>query len=460
MTAIRQEEDQVIVGLHGGVVMRDDDILAADHGAQSGALGQRNIFDAAPDDLGAVGVAVDHHLERLGRAASQRVHAHHVAAPYMRQQRADGHGLRRDGHVDGTTLDQFGVRGLVDQGHDLVSAQALGEHGRENIRLLRVRQRREDIRAVDVLFEQQFLVGRIAVQDGGALQLLRDLPRPLAVALDELHLVPIFQFARQTHTDVAAAGDDHAASRRFFPAHLLHDHANVIARRQEKYLIAVLDHGVALGLDALAGAVNGRNPGVRRGNVLPQSAQCLAYQGTALQGANADQAHPAVGEIQHLQGAGIADQARDVLGDQLFGADPYVHRDGILAEQLVPLCEVGGSHARDFLRGAVERPRDVTGQHVDLIAVGQSDENVGGGDARGLEDAGASRVAVHGTNVEAILQIAQNLLVRVDDGHVIRLLPREVVCRRAADLPCAQNDDFHELRLLYTNEVGVRQHEP
>jgi hypothetical protein len=33
MAAIRQEEDQMIVRLHGGVVMRDDDILAADHGA-------------------------------------------------------------------------------------------------------------------------------------------------------------------------------------------------------------------------------------------------------------------------------------------------------------------------------------------------------------------------------------------------------------------------------------------
>ena len=156
-----------------------------------------------------------------------------------------------------------------------------------------------------------------------------------------------------------------------------------------------------------------------------------------MQGAYADQPHPPVGEIQHLQCAGIADQARHVLGDQLFRADPNVHRDGILAEQFVALGEIGGAYARDFLRRAVQRPGDVAGQHVDLVAVGQRDENIGGGDAGRLEDARAGGVAVHRTNVEPILQIAQDLLVRVDDGHVVRFFAREVVGRGAADLPCA-----------------------
>ena len=226
----------------------------------------------------------------------------------------------------------------------------------------------------------------------------------------------------------------------------------MLARRQEKYLIAVLDDGVALRLDVLAGAVNGGDAGIGRGNVLAQGAQRLAHQGTALQGTNAHQTHPAVGEIQHLQGAGIADQPRDILGDQLFGADPDVDRDGILSEQLVPLGVVGGTHARDFLRSAVQRPRDMAGQHVDLVAVGQCDENVGAGDARRLQNLRTCRIAVHRSNVQPILQIAQNLLVRVDDGDVIRPLPREVVRRGAADLPSAQDDDFHSRITLHERD--------
>jgi len=35
-------------------------------------------------------------FERLGRAAPERVHAHDVAAAHVREQRADGDGLRRD----------------------------------------------------------------------------------------------------------------------------------------------------------------------------------------------------------------------------------------------------------------------------------------------------------------------------------------------------------------------------
>ena len=78
----------------------------------------------------------------------------------------------------------------------------------------------------------------------------------------------------------------------------------------------------------------------------------------------------------------------------------------------------------------------------------------------GLENARARRIAVHRANVEPILQIAQDLLVRVDDGDVVRLFAREVICRRAADLSGAQNDDFHSRVTLHDLEIGVRQHQP
>ncbi len=79
----------------------------------------------------------------------------------------------------------------------------------------------------------------------------------------------------------------------------------------------------------------------------------------------------------------------------------------------------------------------MAGQHVDLVAVGERDENVGAGDAGGFEDSGARRIADHGANVEPVLQIAQHVVIRIDDGDVVRFLARKVVCRGTPDLPGA-----------------------
>ena len=341
-------------------------------------------------------------------------------------------------------------------------AQALGEHGRQNIRLLGIRERGEDIRAVDVFFEQQFLIGRIAVQHGRAFQLLRNAARAFAVALDELDLILAFQLVGQPQADVAAAGDHDAPRGRLLAAQFLHDDADIFARGQKKYLIAVLDDRRALGLDALAGPINGRNACVGGRDVLAQGAQGLAHQGSALQGANADQAHPAIGEIQNLQRAGVADQARHIFGHQLFRTDPDVDGDAVLAEQPVSFGVVGGAHPRDLLRRAVQRPGNLARQHVDFIAVGERDENVGGGDSRGLENARARAIAVDRADIEPILKIPQYFFVVIDDGHVVRFLAREVICRRAAHLSGTQNDDFHSQEpvkvlpiTLHDLEIGV-----
>ncbi len=124
-----------------------------------------------------------------------------------------------------------------------------------------------------------------------------------AVALDELHLVLVLELAREPEADVAAARDDHAPRRRLLAPHLLHDHADVLARRQEEHLVAVLDHRLAFGLDALARAVDRGDARVRARNVLAQRAQRLAHQRASLQRADAHQPHAAVGEVEHLQRA-------------------------------------------------------------------------------------------------------------------------------------------------------------
>src|ERR1700681_4035440 len=72
MPPVREEQDEVIVRLHRGVVVRDDDVITPHHGSQGGAFWQGDVLDAAADDLGAVRVAVHHHFQSLRGTAPQR----------------------------------------------------------------------------------------------------------------------------------------------------------------------------------------------------------------------------------------------------------------------------------------------------------------------------------------------------------------------------------------------------
>ena len=109
-------------------------------------------------------------------------------AAHVREQRADGDGLRRDGDVDGAGLDQLGIRRPVDERDDLVGAEALREHGRQNVRLFRVGERREHVRAVDVLLDEQLLVGAIAVQDDGVLEQLGRADTSITDLAEKFHM--------------------------------------------------------------------------------------------------------------------------------------------------------------------------------------------------------------------------------------------------------------------------------
>src|SRR2546422_3958644 len=129
----------------------------------------------------------------------------------------------------------------------------------------------------------------------------------------------LFRSLRQPEADVAAAGDHHPAHGVVFLAQLIHYAPDVVARGQKEYLVAVLDDGVALRLHAAAAAIDRYDPHFRLGQVLWQLAQALTDERTALQCPQADEAHLAVGEVEDLQRAGVADEALDVVGHQLLG---------------------------------------------------------------------------------------------------------------------------------------------
>ena len=120
-------------------------------------------------------------------------------------------GLRRDRDVDRAALHQLRVGGPVDQRHHLARAEALGEHRREDVGLLGVGHRGEHVGAVDVLLDQQLLVGGVAVQHDGAAQAARRCAaRGAGSRSISLTWLSLLERLRQAEADVAAAGDHDA----------------------------------------------------------------------------------------------------------------------------------------------------------------------------------------------------------------------------------------------------------
>ena len=161
------------------------------------------------------------------------------------------------------------------------------------------------------------------------------LPRALPVALDDLDLVAAFERSREIEADVAAAGDHDLARRLVELAHLAQHGAYVFARGDEEHLVAFLDDGVAVGDDALAAAVDRDDAALDVRDVLRQVAQRMADERAAAIRARRDEAHFAVGELEHLQRAGEVDQLRDVVGHERGGADRDVDGNAARAEQLL-----------------------------------------------------------------------------------------------------------------------------
>ena len=95
---------------------------------------------------------------------------------------------------------------------------------------------------------------------------------------------------------------------------------------------------------------------------------------------------------------------------------------------------LGLADARDLGRGLEDRVGDLARDDVDLVRVRHRDHEVGVLGAGGEERRGMGRVAGHRADVEAVLQLAQDVVAGVDDGDVVRLLARQLLRGGAADL--------------------------
>jgi len=164
--------------------------------------------------------------------------------------------------------------------------------------------------------------------------------------------------------------------------------------------------------------------------------------------------YAAVGEIEDLQRARVADQTLDVFRDELLGADREVHGNGVVAEEFRAPVIIAGADPRDLGGCPKQRPRDLAGDHVHFVAVGQCDDQVRAAAAGGLEHGGVGRVTRHGADVEAVLQVAQHVVARIHDRHVVGLLAGELLRRCRADLAGAENYDF-QVRSLAGSPASV-----
>ena len=108
--------------------------------------------------------------------------------------------------------------------------------------------------------------------------------------------------------------------------------------------------------------------------MLLQCTDLLPDQRSGVVRANPDQPHPAIGKFQNLECAGIVDQLFDMLGNQLFRAQPHIDGRSFWPEQLGCIDVFGCPNSSNFGGGTEYRLCDLTSHHVDLIAACQRDD--------------------------------------------------------------------------------------
>src|SRR5690606_32446357 len=440
--------DDVVVGLDDGVVVRHDDLVAARQRADAGAPGQADVADRAAHHLGIAAVAVRDGLDGLGHALPQAMHGGDVAAAHVAQQFAQGGLRRRHGDVDVAALHQFAVGLPVDQRDHLAGPLLLGQHRRIDVVIVVAGLGQPGVHVLDLLALEQLFVGAVAVQDQHiAGQFGDQVLAALGVALDDAHAVAfVGQLAGQAQADVAAAGDHDAAHGLLGLAQLAHGAARMAGVDHQHHFVARRDDGAAVGLQGPAVA---HHVDHARRHVGPHFAQLrhrVVGHGAAVAHAHREHADAPVGEFDHLQGLGELDQAVQVGGDAALGADQGVDAEALLAHELGMLGEIGHADAGDAPRHIEQLPRDLAAHHVGRVGGRTGDEQVGVGRPGRFQHGHLGAVAMHHAQVEAVLQVAQVVDVRVDDGNVV-LLGHQVFGQAGADTTGPHDEDLHVPRL-------------
>ena len=159
------------------------------------------------------------------------------------------------------------------------------------------------------------------------------------------------------------------------------------------------------------------------------------------------------GEIEDLQGLGVGDELGDVLGDDLFGADGYIDREVLHAEDLGPIEEIGGADAGDPGRGMEQRGGELAGHEIDLVPARHRQEQLGIHGPGAFQHRGVRGIATHGGEVVTVFQEFQARLVGIDDGDLGALRDQTLGDRRS-DPSRPQDQNPHPSSPLATRTPG------
>jgi hypothetical protein len=221
----------------------------------------------------------------------------------------------------------------------------------------------------------------------------------------------------------------------------------------EEHLVLGLDQRVAFGDKRPIGAEDRRHAGIDLGHVGPEVFQLVPDQRPAVHGPDAGQLHLTRGEIEDLQGLGVGDELGDVLGDDLFGADGYIDREVVHAEDLGPIEKIGGADASDASRGMEQRGGELAGHEIDLVPARHRQEQLGIQCPGAFQHRGVRGIATQGDEVITVFQEFQARLVGIDDGDLGALRDQTLGYRRS-DPSRPQDQNPHPSSPLATRIPG------
>ena len=251
----------------------------------------------------------------------------------------------------------------------------------------------------------------------------------LRVALDNLDLVGLLERECEAHANIAATSDDNATHGIFKAAHLTHENANVFTIGDEKDFIVLLDDRISVGKYRLALTINSSDTSFGVRNVFFQRGDTLTDKKPVAIRPGANQPYSTAGEVQNLRCARIKDQLLDVLTNQLLRADTHINGNGVLREQVFGVHVFRRANTSDLGRRVKQGVSHLARDHVRFVGVGQRDNDIRIVGTCPIQNVGVRGMTDHGANIQAILQLAQDVRTPVDHSDLIGLFARQVIRR-------------------------------
>jgi hypothetical protein len=160
-----------------------------------------------------------------------------------------------------------------------------------------------------------------------------------------------------------------------------------------------------------------------------------------------DQTHPAIGEVDDLQGFRVIDQAAQIVGDFLFRADDVIDCRNARGKTAFRMASCSRcARMRANLVGMLNRVAgQFAGDHIGLVVLGHRDQHVGIVGARLAKYGRVRRLTTDGAQIVTILQGRQVWSRHRHRPRSMSLASRyQADGQIGADLAGSKNDDLQD----------------